>query len=399
MSVQSEVEDPDRTVEMNASILTSPAALIAAAPAGSTTLTESAVAMVGEAEAALEVNDLAAALAALEDVYDFTRTSPALTNRALLAESWARMATGDIDGAEKLLARASDITARPEFTERDRAEVLYRLGCCRLQRSKVGNATELFTVALEVCHKSGEECTQLRAHILQWRARCWLRQHLPDMARDDAELAMGLAEALDEPRTLAHACFQASVVSERQNQWLLARMYGERALEGYERLGDRVNCHKVLNNLGGINVLLGSEERATDCLGRAVAIAQELGDDVGAAYALSTLAHMTLKLDDPCGAEGHARQALELLDGRDAHLGEIGNILLIIGRAMLEQNELSEAESCFRRADAAFEQISSVGHRAEAWVAEGDLARRRGDTDFAADRYRKAAIALQDVHL
>jgi tetratricopeptide (TPR) repeat protein len=399
MRDESRVDDPDRGVEMNASILTAPTALRTAVSFGSATAKESAAAMIGEAEAALEVNDLAAALAVLEDVYDFTRTSPILTNRALLAESWARMATGDLDGAEELLARASDITAKPEFTERDRAEVLYRLGCCRLQRSKTGNATQLFTVALEVCHRSGEECTKLRAHILQWRARCWLRQHLPDMAREDVELAIELAEALDEPRTLAHACFQASVVSERQSQWLLARMYGERALDGYERLGDRVNCHKVLNNLGGINVLLGSAERATDCLLRAVAIAQELGDDIGAAYALSTLAHMTLKFDDPCGADGYARQARELLEGREAHLGELGNVLLLIGRAMLEQNELSEAESFFRRADAAFEQISSVGHRAEAWVAQGDLARRRGDTDAAADRYRKAAIALQDVHL
>lgn len=385
---------------MNAFTLTAPTALTPAVEAsGFTTVTESAAAMIGEAEAALEINDLIAALAALEGIYDFTRTSASLTNRALLAESWARMATDDLDGAEELLARASNITARPEFTERDRAEVLYRLGCCRLQRSKVGNATELFTVALEVCHRSGEECTKLRAHILQWRARCWLRQHLPDMAREDVELALELAEALGEPRTLAHAWFQASVVGERQSQWLLARMYGERSLDGYERLGDHVNCQKVLNNLGGINVLLGSEERAADCLLRAVAIAQEFGDDVGAAYSLSTLAHMTLKLGDPGGADGYARQALELLEGRDAHLGELGNVLLIMGRAMLEQHELSGAESFFRRADAAFEQISSVGHRAEAWVAQGDLARRRGDTDAAADRYRKAAIALQDVHI
>jgi tetratricopeptide (TPR) repeat protein len=384
---------------MNTFALAAPSALTTAAPPGSATATEAAAAMIGEAEAALEVNDVQVALAALDDVYDLTRTSPNLTNRALLAESWARMATGDLDGAEALLARASDVTATPEFTERDRAEVLYRLGCCRLQRSKIGNATQLFTVALEICHKSEEECVKLRSHILQWRSRCWLRQHLPEAAREDVELAIELAEALDEPRTLAHAHFQASVVSERRSQWLLARMYGERALDGYERLGDHVNCHKVLNNLGGINVLLGNEERATGCLSRAVATAQELGDEIGAGYALSTLAHMTLKFDDPGGAADYARQALELLEGRDEHLGELGNILLVIGRAMLEQGELSEAETCFRRADAAFEQISSVGHRAEAWVAQGDLARRRGNTDSAADRYRKAAIALQDVHL
>lgn len=358
-----------------------------------------AATLIDEAEAALDVNDLDGALAALEDVYDLTRTSSALRLRALLAESWARMATGDLDTTERLLALASDLTARPDFTERDRAEVLYRLGCCRLLRSKVGNATQLFTVALEMCHKTDADCTRLKSHILQWRSRCWLRQHVPDMAREDVELALELAEGLDDPRTLAHTCFQASVVSERQSQWLLARMYGERALAGYEQLGDLVNCHKVLNNLGGINVLLGSEERATDCLARAIGVARELGDDVGAAYALSTLSHTALKLEDNDGAYDYARQALELLDGREAHLGETGNVLLLMGRALLAKNELGEAEALFRRADRAFEQIASIGHRAEAWVAQGDLARRRGDTETAADRYRKAATALQDVHL
>jgi hypothetical protein len=44
-----------------------------------------------------------------------------------------------------------------------------------------------------------------------------------------------------------------------------------------------------------------------------------------------------------------------------------------------------------------FEQMASVGHRAGAWVARGDLARRRGDDAEAARLYRIAAEALQDI--
>ena len=58
---------------------------------------------------------------------------------------------------------------------------------------------------------------------------------------------------------------------------------------------------------------------------------------------------------------------------------------------------LDEAQACFEAADAVFEQMSSVGHRAGAWVALGDLARRRGDDGEAARRYRSAAEALQDI--
>jgi hypothetical protein len=41
--------------------------------------------------------------------------------------------------------------------------------------------------------------------------------------------------------------------------------------------------------------------------------------------------------------------------------------------------------------------MSSGSHRAEAWIAQGDLATRRGDDRKAAELYRRAADALQDV--
>ena len=68
----------------------------------------------------------------------------------------------------------------------------------------------------------------------------------------------------------------------------------------------------------------------------------------------------------------------------------------MLGRALLERGRLDEAEEWFRAAEDAFEQMSSVSHRAGAWVALGDLARRRA-TSEAARHYRNAAEALQDV--
>ena len=69
----------------------------------------------------------------------------------------------------------------------------------------------------------------------------------------------------------------------------------------------------------------------------------------------------------------------------------------MLGRSLLERGRLDEAEEWFRRADAAFEQMASVGHRAGAWVALGDLAERRGDDREAARLYRNAAEALRVV--
>jgi tetratricopeptide (TPR) repeat protein len=95
-------------------------------------------------------------------------------------------------------------------------------------------------------------------------------------------------------------------------------------------------------------------------------------------------------------AEEQARHALRLLDGRVDWLDEIGNAQLVLGRALLEQGRLDEAEEAFKLAEASFEQLSSESHRASAWLAQGDVAARRGNDRTAARLYRRAAEALQD---
>ena len=77
-------------------------------------------------------------------------------------------------------------------------------------------------------------------------------------------------------------------------------------------------------------------------------------------------------------------------------MDEIGNARLVLGRALLEQGRLDEAEEVLAEAEDAFSQLSSGPHRAAAWVAQGDLAQRRGDDRKAAVLYRRAAEALQD---
>jgi len=103
-----------------------------------------------------------------------------------------------------------------------------------------------------------------------------------------------------------------------------------------------------------------------------------------------------LGVGDATQAEAEARQALDLFGGRVDYLHEIGNAQLVLGRALLEQGHLNEAEEILRAADTSFEQLSSASHRAAAWVALGDLVARRGDDTEAARLYRRAAETLQD---
>ena len=142
--------------------------------------------------------------------------------------------------------------------------------------------------------------------------------------------------------------------------------------------------------------MLGKPDEAIQHLKEAFRIALDMGNDADAAQAVSSLAQVHLRTGDLEQAEEQARHALRLLEGRVDFLDEIGNAQLVLGRSLLEQGRLDDADAQFKAADATFEQLSSVSHRAAAWVALGDLATRRGEDREAAHFYRRAAEALQD---
>ena len=96
-------------------------------------------------------------------------------------------------------------------------------------------------------------------------------------------------------------------------------------------------------------------------------------------------------------AEEEARHALSLMESRDDFLHHVAPTQLVLGRALMEQGRLDEAEDISRLADASAEQLESISHRAAAWMARGDLAAKPGEDAAAAKLYRQAAEALQDV--
>jgi tetratricopeptide (TPR) repeat protein len=175
-----------------------------------------------------------------------------------------------------------------------------------------------------------------------------------------------------------------------------ARSYAERAKLQYEAISDRMNVGRLLNNLGGLEFLLGKPDLAIEHLKHSFAVALEVGREEEAATAISSLAQVHLRTGDVHRAEEQALHALELIGERENMLDEIGNARLVLGRALLEQDRLDEAETAFAESEDAFAKLSSASHRAAAWIAQGDLATRRGDERRAAVLYRRAAEALQD---
>lgn len=354
-------------------------------------------AVIARAEAAIERQDYETAadeLAGWEVASEAQH--PTVAVRGLLALAWARMYLGELRPALSLLGRARELAERPDGSDIERAEVLYRLGVCRYKLSSTTTAIGLLSQALELAQRSSIPSDRLRAHILEWRSRCYRRQRDWEAAREDVELALELADALDDEETRAHVLFQASLIAERNGQWILARSYAEQARALYEQIEDRTNVGRLLNNLGGLSFLLGNADQAKRYLKDAFRVALDVGSDTDAAHAVSSLAQVHLRTGDSATAEDQARRAIDLLGGREDHLDEIGNAQLVLGRALLDQGRLDEADRSFHDAETTLAQLSSVSHRAAAWVGLGDVASRRGDQAEAARLYRRAAEALQD---
>jgi tetratricopeptide (TPR) repeat protein len=323
--------------------------------------------------------------------------APSLELRRLTGEAWSLGQIGDVQVSIELLQAARSLAEHPEFSDVDRADVLFRLGVARWQLASISTSIALFDEALELAERSGLPCDLLRADILGWRSRSHRRQRDYVAAREDVERALELAEGLGDRRAIANTYFQASLIAQRQGHYVLSRNYAQRAKELYQELNDERNVGRLLLMFGGLTLMLGDEERAVEHLKASYSRALDADAPTDAAQALEGIARVHLNRGEYDQADELARQALGLLQGREDYLHEVSPSQLVLGRALLERGRLDEAEECFRAADAAAEQIGSLSHRTEAWVALGDLAARRGDEREASRLYRNAAEALQEI--
>jgi len=350
------------------------------------------------AEALTRNNDHVAALEQLDILWPDVHDDAPLALRHRLAAAWAEMYQGHLDAAADLLAKADMIVQSPHFDAADRAAVLYRQGCVSLKRTEVAEAISLLTRALETNVRSAHPSTLLAADIRNWRSRCYQLRRDWDAAGRDAEASLELATEAGCERARANAMFQASLVAERQRQWLLARFHAEQALEIYRRHDDTLSTARILNNLGGIDFLLGDVVAAEQILEEAVVTAAAAGSEADVAQATSSLAQVLLHTNRTQEARERAHASLALLAGRRDFLEEIGNAQLVVAKSHRVELDALSATEWLDNAERTFVELGSTSQLAAVWIARGDLARETGDANGAAELYRHAAEALQDFH-
>ena len=121
------------------------------------------------------------------------------------------------------------------------------------------------------------------------------------------ERALELAQDLGDRAAIANAYFQASLLSQRQGNYVLSRSYAQRAKELYDSLNDERNVGRLLLMLGGLTLLLGDEERRRASQGVLLEGARH-GFPADAAQALEGIARVHLNRAEYDQAESLARQ-------------------------------------------------------------------------------------------
>ena len=334
----------------------------------------------------------------LADAWPDVRAHPSLALRHLLAQSWAEMYRGNLEQADEILQRAQRVAQLPQFDAAVRAEVLYRRGCVAFKQADIARATELYTRALETNEWAPQPRTLLAANAYEWRSRCHQFRRDWDAAARDAERALELAYEVGDELCQAHALFQVSLVAERRRDWLFARFNAERALALYERHGDMLATARILNNLGGIEFLLGNVGEAEAYLLRATESASSAESDPDLAQAVNSLAQVYLRTGRPAEARARAQRAVEILAGRTDFREELGNAQLVVAESLSAEGNADGARDWVDAAEETFTSIDSTSHLANAWIARGDVERASSEIDAAAAWYRRAATTLADVH-
>ena len=229
---------------------------------------------------------------------------------------------------------------------RARRASLFRLGVCRYMLSSISTAVALLDEALDArralaaCRatcfaptsSTGAPAATAASATSRPRARTSsARSSSPRASTTGARWAISTSRLRSSPSARATGCSPATTPSARRAQ--------------YKELDDRANVGRLLNNLGGLNFLLGKPEEAIRHLKARSRSPSRSTRQRMPRHAMTSLARCTSAPATGTLAEEQARQALRLLEGRVDLLDEIGNAQLVLGRSLLEQERLDEAEA------------------------------------------------------
>lgn len=289
----------------------------------------------------------------------------------------AAQLAGDVDAAVAAL-RTARALARAEPLAL--AELCRREGRLRERARHYGQALAWFTRGLRALESvEGHEAQLLFNRLKAARGAARLRQGRLRAALPELHAAIEGARRADDQETLAHAYYLMD--------WALTDLgspeveeYRGKALEIYERLGDRAGMARSLNNLGVDAYYEGRWDEAVAYYERAREANEAVGDVIETANVENNIAEVRLDQGRIEEARVLLQDALATWASAQSWMG-VGMATANLGLCALRTGDLDGAAARFVAAREAYEKIDA---RAEAFAvyaleAEHLLCRRRPD--------------------
>ena len=318
-----------------------------------------------------------------------------LVLRALRGEAWARIREGELDEARSLLEQAlpAVVAADPGLSDVDRAEVEFLVGVFRYTSSDIDGAIAQLGSALELAEMSGLPCDGLRSDIFHWRSRCWRRLRDWAAAREDIDRALELADARSDPRQVADAYFQASLVAQREGRWVLARRDAEQSKELFEQLGDRATVGRSAQQPRGHQPSAwerAARDRAAD---RGIRDLRRPRANARGGLCVQLSRRRSPQYRRCGGSRNQRAEGAQV--ARRPHRPPAGDRCLPARAwpAVRSRRAAYDGGQELTAAASIFADAKSVSHQADGWIARGDLAQETGDVHEAARLFRQATQA------
>jgi len=314
---------------------------------------------------------------------------------AVAVEARTKLATvayqrGDIEEAETRYRDALE-AARVRGDREHVAACRKHLGNVAWTRGELAAAEEQFEAALATYRDLDDRLGA--AHVRHNLGNVATRRGDRDAAEDHFRAALATYRELGDRGDEADSLNNLGVVAEERGDLPAAAERYRECLERYRSMGDRVGEARVLSNMGEVAERRADPERAAEYAGRALERYRDVDYGKGLAHALRVLAGADRQRGD------HATAAERLAESRERAeaVGDRAGLAdLHLRRARLERDR-GDPEAATAAAGEAREQATGDGVVAGAGVVLGDVARRRGDHETAAERFETARDGAREA--
>lgn len=198
--------------------------------------------------------------------------------------------------------------------------------------------------------------------------------------------ALDAEERGDTPAAV-RAFLHASKLEARVGREPAARLWIEHALRIAEEARDRRPEIEALHELGKLEMLLGSRDKAARLYQRSFALAEAEGDGAHAAAACLALGNLALQRDTPQGAASWFSRGLQHSDGNAAMTGRLH---LGMSEVLVVRDSLEEAAKRLREAEDCLSALDDGPGMVDVRSGMARLASRSGTHDEAVGHFRAA---------